>query len=183
MAVSAKDRELVRKRAKMACEYCGVREADAGGQLTIDHFQPQTKGGTDKLDNLLYCCIRCNQYKGNYWPSKPKQLSLWNPRHESFSKHFLELHDGSLHPLTPTAVFTLQHLHLNRPALIAYRKNRHETSQQANLLASYQELVEVMTRLAIQQSDVIEEQKKILQEQQELLREVFGRDSKPDTPT
>lgn len=165
----------------MACEYCEVREANAGGQLTIDHFQPQTKGGSDKLDNLLYCCIRCNQYKGNYWPSKPKQLSLWNPRHESVSKHFLELHDGSLHPLTPTAVFTLHHLHLNRPALIAFRKNRRETSEQAKLLMNYRELLEVMTRLAVQQSDVIEEQKRILQEQQELLREVYSGDSNRGT--
>lgn len=182
MAVSLKDRALVRQRAKMACEYCGVREADAGGQLTIDHFQPQTKGGSDQLDNLLYCCIRCNQYKGNYWPSKPKQLSLWNPLNESFSKHFLELHDATLHPLTPTAIFTLQHLHLNRPALIAFRKNRRETSEQAKLLMNYRELVEVMTRLAVQQSDVIEEQKRILQEQQQLLREAYGRDGPPSTP-
>lgn len=174
MSITAKDRERVRQRAKLACEYCGVRESDAGGQLTIDHFQPKTKGGSDNLDNLLYCCIRCNQYKGDYWPTQPKQLSLWNPRHESVSKHFIELDDGTLHPLTATGVFSLRHLHLNRPALIAWRRNKRQTAEQAKLVMNYRELVELITRLAIQQSEVIEEQQQMLQKQQEFLREVIG---------
>ena len=58
MSLSETIREQVRQRARFACEFCGVTEADAGGQLTIDHFQPATKGGSDGLENLLYCCVR-----------------------------------------------------------------------------------------------------------------------------
>ena len=50
----------VRSRAKYACEYCGVSEIDAGGELSIDHFQPVSRGGGDEFDNLLDCCVRCN---------------------------------------------------------------------------------------------------------------------------
>ena len=53
-------REEVRRRADFACEFCDTTEADTGGQMTIDHFQPRAKGGSDSLDNLLYCCTRCN---------------------------------------------------------------------------------------------------------------------------
>lgn len=68
MTLSASLREQVRNRAEAACEFCGVSEINTGGQLTIDHFHPQSKGGQDSLENLIYCCVRCNQYKQNYWP-------------------------------------------------------------------------------------------------------------------
>jgi hypothetical protein len=37
----------VRQRAQFVCEFCGVSEIDTGGKLTLNHFRPQTKGGTD----------------------------------------------------------------------------------------------------------------------------------------
>ena len=58
MSIPAELREWVRRRAGFACEYCGVTETDAAGQLTIDHFHPQAGGGSDALDNLVYCCHR-----------------------------------------------------------------------------------------------------------------------------
>lgn len=63
MTVSREDAELVRVRAGQACEYCGVTETDCGGLLTIDHHRPQSHGGADGVDNLVYCCWRCNLYK------------------------------------------------------------------------------------------------------------------------
>jgi 5-methylcytosine-specific restriction endonuclease McrA len=44
--------QQVRQRAGGACEYCGVTETDSGGPLTVDHFQPQARGGSDDLANL-----------------------------------------------------------------------------------------------------------------------------------
>jgi 5-methylcytosine-specific restriction endonuclease McrA len=63
MTVPAATWEQVRQRAALSCEFCGVTEADTGGRLTVDHFQPTAKRGTDDPDNLIYCCFRCNQYK------------------------------------------------------------------------------------------------------------------------
>jgi len=55
MTISPPVLEQVRLRAQFACEYCGVMEADTGGELTVDHFQPSTRGGSDDASNLLYC--------------------------------------------------------------------------------------------------------------------------------
>lgn len=66
MSIPEAVRLQVRQRANFACEFCGVTETDTGGELTVDHFCPQTKGGTDDPDNLLYSCHRCNQYKADY---------------------------------------------------------------------------------------------------------------------
>lgn len=117
MAVEPHIREQVRRRANFACEFCGISETDTGAELTIDHFCPSSKGGDDSLDNLLYSCMRCNQYKLDYWPAHPDEPTLWNPRLEPASAHFVELDDGTLHPLTETGVFTLRCLRLNRPPL------------------------------------------------------------------
>jgi len=77
MTITAEIREQVRQRANFACEFCGVTETDVGGELTVDHFQPTAKGGGDDLDNLLYCCARCNQYKLDYWPTRPDGPSFF----------------------------------------------------------------------------------------------------------
>src|SRR5579864_4863489 len=59
MALPADVVAQVRRRANFACEYCGASEADTAGELTVDHYRPRTRGGTDDLGNLLYCCYRC----------------------------------------------------------------------------------------------------------------------------
>jgi 5-methylcytosine-specific restriction endonuclease McrA len=66
MSISEPVRFQVRQRANFSCEFCGVTETDAGGELTIDHFHPQARGGADDLDTLFYCCQRGNQYKADY---------------------------------------------------------------------------------------------------------------------
>ena len=168
-------REEVRWRANYACEFCGVREKDCGGELTIDHFQPKSKNGSDTLENLLYCCIRCNQYKQDYWPANPREPSLWNPRQEPASQHFLQLDDGTLYPLTPTGSFTLKRLRLNRPPLVAYRLKKQQQEEKLRLLTRYQELVKVLAQLQIQSSHLIKEQQDLLKEQQELLNLLLNR--------
>src|SRR5437764_947099 len=99
MTVPADLAEFVRQRANLACEFCGVTESDSGGRLTVDHFQPQTRGGTDDQDNLLYCCYRCNLYKGDYWPTEQSGAVLWNPRLERANRNWLTLADATLHAL------------------------------------------------------------------------------------
>lgn len=170
MTISTDLRERIRAYANFACEFCGVREEDTGGQLTIDHYRPKSKGGHDDFENLLYCCIRCNQYKMDYWPEQPGDALLWNPRQEPFSDHFLELDDGTLHPLTPVGAFTLARLRLNRPPLVAYRKRRQQHAREIRLLTHYRELVELLEHLQDQSTQLMLEQQELLREQQRLLR-------------
>lgn len=43
------------------CAYCG----SGSDVLQIDHVQPKSKGGSNKITNLVIACKRCNQRKGN----------------------------------------------------------------------------------------------------------------------
>jgi len=173
MSLAADTIEGVRRRAGFACEFCGVSEIDSGGALTVDHFQPVSKGGGDDLDNLIYCCARCNAYKQAYWPEAPGALSLWNPRREPMGAHFLELADGLLLPLTEVAEFTANRLRLNRTPLVMYRLHRRERENERLLLRRYQELTSTLEQLNGQLSRLMQMQRELLREQNELLRRFF----------
>jgi hypothetical protein len=104
--------EQVRRAFNYRCGYCGVTEAAAGGQLTVDHYQPLAAGGGDDLGNLVYACHRCNQYKGNYWPTPERStagLLVLHPRLHDLSRHLHENElSGELEPLTPTGSFHIR---------------------------------------------------------------------------
>ena len=170
MSISSELRLQVRQRADYACEFCGVTEVDTGGELTLDHYQPQARGGSDDADNLIYSCSRCNLYKADYWATASEQTPLWNPRNESASQHFIEAEDGLLYPLTVVGAFTLQRLRLNRPQLVQKRYKTAESAKQRQLFQRYSELLEALNQLNIQMSSVVQEQQVLLKEQRDLLR-------------
>ena len=174
MTVPSATWEQVRQRASFACEYCAVTETDAGGQLTVDHFQPKTQNGTDDLDNLIYCCFRCNLYKHNYWPGTPDDPQLWNPRREPATRHFVELGNGSLHPLTLIASFTIRLLRLNRPPLVAWRFRRRELIEESRLLERYRDLLRLLAELDRAKAAVLQEQQRLLAEQRRMLDLLLG---------
>ena len=45
------------------CAYCGVELKE--NEISIDHIQPKSKGGTNTEDNLFLCCKSCNSRKKN----------------------------------------------------------------------------------------------------------------------
>jgi hypothetical protein len=178
MSISDETRLAVRQRANFACEYCGVSETDSGSELTIDHFQPRTKGGSDDLDNLLYCCPRCNQYKADYWAEHPGDAELWNPRYSAWEAHFLALADSTLYAVTDVGSFTLKRLRLNRAPLVAYRRQLQQRLEQQRLLECYREVVGVLERLYQEhqhQVKLLEEQQSLLQEQRLLIQRLLRR--------
>jgi hypothetical protein len=170
MTISLALRDDVRRRAGFVCEYCGTSETDAGAELTIDHFCPTSKGGADTLDNLVYCCPRCNEYKLDFWPESASAPSLWNPRTEPSTHHLTETEDGILHPLTGMGALTIQRLRLNRPALIARRLQNRKERDVLVWLDRYRDVVQALERLTHQQAGLIAEQQALLAEQRELLR-------------
>lgn len=170
MTLPVEVRLLVRERAQYACEYCTVTETDSGGELTIDHYHPPSKGGSfDDLSNLLYCCQRCNNYKSDYWPRRPANIPLWNPRNEHREQHMVVLENGTVYPTTPIGTFTIQRLRLNRPPLVAYRLRRIQTTTETRLLAELRELLLLQERLQNQHARLIQEQRDLLEQQRELL--------------
>ncbi len=174
MSISPETRLSVRQRANFVCEFCGVSETDTAGELTVDHFHPKTRGGTDDLTNLLYCCVRCNQYKADYWSDAADAPRLWNPRQETLDVHLLTLADGTLYPVTPTGEFTCHRLRLNRAPLVAYRLRKQQQNDELALLTRYQETVRMLEQPHKQQVALLEEQRNLLNEQQRLLRILMG---------
>jgi len=47
------------------CQYCGSRKS-----LTIDHIIPVSRGGENTWTNLVTCCWKCNNEKGNQTPEE-----------------------------------------------------------------------------------------------------------------
>jgi hypothetical protein len=170
MTVSREDVELVRARAGLACEYCGVTETDCGGRLTVDHHCPQSHDGADVPDNLVYCCWRCNLHKAAYWPSGPTDPVLWNPRDDPRERHLLLLADGRLHARTLTGEFTLARLRLNRAALIAHRARRLAQAAEQGLLDRYRDLLTLLEQMQQRHAALLEDHRTLLQEQRDLLR-------------
>lgn len=163
-------RDQIRQRAAFACEYCGVNETDTGGLLTLDHFHPQSKGGSDNPENLIYCCNRCNSYKYNYFPSSNKEPSIWNPTQSPRDQHFFELDNGQLKALTPVGKATIDLLRLNRPPLIQYRLQKKARSEEVQLLKHYQQLVGLLQQTNQELTVLVKNQQDLLEQQQQLLR-------------
>ena len=121
MRVSA--RETVRSQYDFRCGYCGIREADAGAELTEDHFQPRSQGGSDALNNLVYCCHACDEFKGDYWqPTTPRRIL--HPLRDDFTVHIILTEEDTLRSLTPTGEFHIRKLHLNRSELVLHRREQ-----------------------------------------------------------
>ena len=52
-------RRGVLRRDFHRCAYCGKSAS------TVDHVVPRSRGGRDSWENLVACCLRCNNVKGN----------------------------------------------------------------------------------------------------------------------
>ncbi|QKJ18853.1 HNH endonuclease [Microbacterium hominis] len=57
-------RRGVLRRDAHRCAYCAKSAA------TIDHVLPRSRGGADSWENLVACCLRCNNVKGDKTPQE-----------------------------------------------------------------------------------------------------------------
>jgi 5-methylcytosine-specific restriction endonuclease McrA len=64
-------------RDKNQCQYCGVIESPR--DMTIDHVIPRSRGGENTWSNLVTCCKKCNQKKGNRTPEEANMSLLNKP--------------------------------------------------------------------------------------------------------
>ncbi|HWL02358.1 MAG TPA: HNH endonuclease [Microbacteriaceae bacterium] len=70
-------RRGVLRRDAQRCGYCG------SAATTIDHVLPRSRGGADSWENLVACCLRCNNLKGD---RTPKEMG-WTLRHKPRPPH------------------------------------------------------------------------------------------------
>lgn len=54
-------REYLLEKWDRKCAYCGKENTC----LEVEHIQPKSKGGTDRVSNLTLACHQCNQKKGD----------------------------------------------------------------------------------------------------------------------
>jgi 5-methylcytosine-specific restriction endonuclease McrA len=66
-------RRGVLRRDSHRCAYCGLH---AG---TIDHVMPRSRGGRDSWENLVACCVRCNNAKGDRTPEEKGWVLRYRP--------------------------------------------------------------------------------------------------------
>ena len=57
-------RRGVLRRDNQRCGYC------SSSATTIDHILPRSRGGADSWENLVACCLRCNNIKGDRTPQE-----------------------------------------------------------------------------------------------------------------
>ncbi len=57
-------RRGVLRRDSHRCAYCRRSAA------TVDHVLPRSRGGADTWTNLVACCVRCNNVKGDRTPDE-----------------------------------------------------------------------------------------------------------------
>jgi hypothetical protein len=86
-------RELVRRRAKRRCEYCGLHEDDDPlFVFHVEHILPRQHGGSDPPSNLAYACHQDNLRKGpnltGIDPVTRRITKLFNPRRHKWAYHF-----------------------------------------------------------------------------------------------
>ncbi len=70
-------REFLMEKWNRTCAYCSAKDT----RLEIEHIQPRSKGGSNRVSNLCLACVPCNQKKGNqdiqdFLKGKPDLLKL-----------------------------------------------------------------------------------------------------------
>jgi hypothetical protein len=124
--VSATLRQVVTERARNRCEYCQSPERITGGPLHVEHVIPEMSGGPTTLDNLALACARCNLHKGirthHQDPVSSRNVSLFNPRSQKWSRHFLWREAGvRIEGRTQIGRATINALDMNHPTIVMAR--------------------------------------------------------------
>ncbi|MBX3277464.1 MAG: HNH endonuclease [Acidobacteria bacterium] len=76
-------RKNILLRDHNTCQYC--TRIHTPSELTLDHVIPKSRGGHSNWDNLVACCKRCNNRKGNALPEEAGMRLLKRP--QAFSLH------------------------------------------------------------------------------------------------
>lgn len=67
-------RRGVLRRDAHRCAYCGKAAS------TIDHVLPRSRGGSNSWENLVACCLRCNNLKSDHTPQEMGWELRWLPK-------------------------------------------------------------------------------------------------------
>jgi hypothetical protein len=116
----------VRQRAGDCCEYCHLPQKWQEATFHIDHVQPKSSGGLTKFQNLALACVSCSLRKAARMsgtdPKSRSRVRLYSPRIDSWDEHFSMTSGFQIRGTTSIGRATVRALALNRPAIIAIRR-------------------------------------------------------------
>ncbi len=118
-------RKLVSERAFCLCEYCLIHEDDTILICPIDHVIPLKHGGLHLPENLAFCCVYCNRFKGTdigTFLLSSQFERLYNPRKDIWKMHF-ELDGALILHKTPIGEATIKILKMNEVDRIIERQS------------------------------------------------------------
>jgi hypothetical protein len=85
-------RDAIRLQAGNVCEYCRLPAYASALPHQIDHIIGRQHRGSDDIENLCLCCIRCNLKKGpniaSIDPDTGLVTALYHPRKQVWGHHF-----------------------------------------------------------------------------------------------
>jgi 5-methylcytosine-specific restriction endonuclease McrA len=87
----ALSRKNILIRDRYTCQYC--ERVLSSAELTLDHVTPRSRGGESNWENLVACCHRCNNRKGNRLPEEAGMRLVRQPRPFTLhtSRHLMRL--------------------------------------------------------------------------------------------
>jgi 5-methylcytosine-specific restriction endonuclease McrA len=74
----AVSRKGILLRDAHSCQYCGAHLP--ARDLTLDHVIPRSRGGGSTWENLVACCLPCNNRKGSRTPQEAGMQLVAQPR-------------------------------------------------------------------------------------------------------
>lgn len=82
------------RRDQNVCLYCGNHFKEF--QLSRDHLQPLSRGGTDSWTNVVTACKRCNARKGNLLIEESNMDLLALPYRPNHAEYLALTHSGRI---------------------------------------------------------------------------------------
>jgi hypothetical protein len=123
--VTEAERRQIRMRAGDRCEYCHLPQEGHDEQFSVDHVIARKHGGSDGLENLAFCCLRCNLHKGTDLtgidPTTGTVAPVFNPRRDVWEDHF-EFVGALIRGRSATGMTTVQLLQMNAAERVRLRE-------------------------------------------------------------
>lgn len=125
--LSAAVRQRVAEAARYRCGYCLTAQRIIGPLLEIEHYIPESRGGTSDEENLWLACPMCNSHKADRLeavdPDTGTAVAIFNPRRERWDAHFEWIEGGTvIQGTTPIGRATVATLQVNHAEMVAARR-------------------------------------------------------------
>jgi len=115
---------LLQNEFNNKCIYCMTPDTlNNYNNFGVDHYRPKSKFPELKnaYTNLFYCCNKCNNLKGDYWPKTGREnLFIPNACDHIMFEH-LQFKEDLVYPKTDAGNFTVEMLCLNDDEVKKFR--------------------------------------------------------------